>query len=470
MTNVLALLALVFVPSARAADVDMSKAPGVPPMRSVALPPRTEWRLANGLNVVLVADRRLPIVTAILTTSGGEAALPAEDAGLAEAMGELLTDGTATKTSRQIADAAEMFGGSISAAAGTDAMMVEASALSDKAAPMFALLAEVVCAPSFPEVEVALRKANMKDELEAGRAESDFLAALAFSKKLFAGHPYAITQPTNASIARVSRASVLAAYRKLFTPRGSVLVVVGDLTPDGAKALVAAAFETWKGGAPPPDAPPVPAPKSERKLYLFDRPGSAQVTYGLGNLAAREDNPAYFDLLVANGVLGGSFSSILSRDIREEKGFTYGISSRLRHHLAGSFFKIGTSVRTEVAGPALSQVLADVTAFREKGPTAAELAQAQAYLAGSFARGLETQDGIAAAVLHQKQMRLPDDYYDRYVERVQAVTVDSARRAARTFIRPDEMTIVAVGDAAKVRPALEKFSAQPVAALTVDGD
>jgi zinc protease len=470
MNRFLPLLALVLAPAGSAADFDMSKPPAIAPMRAVKLPPRTEWMLANGLDVVLVADRRLPMVTAILTAPGGQAALPAEDAGLAEAMGELLTDGTATKTSREIADAAELFGGSISGGAGMDAMTVEASALSDKADAMFALLAEVVRSPSFPDAEVALRRANMKDELEAGRAESDFLAALSFAKKLFAGHPYAITQPTDASIARVNRERVLAAYRKLFTPKGATLVVVGDLTPERAKALVAERFDGWIGAAPPADAPPVPAPGAERRFYLFDRPGSSQVTFGLGNLAAREDAPAYFDLLVVNGVLGGSFSSRLSRDIREEKGFTYGIGSRLGHRLSGSFFKIGTSVRTEVAGPALKAVFDDVAELREKGPTPAELAQAQAYLTGSFARGLETQDGIAAAVLHQKQMRLPDDYYDRYVERVQAVTIDSARRAARAFIRPDEMTVVAVGDAAKVRGVLEKFSGKPVPALTVDGD
>ena len=126
MNRFLPLLALVLAPAGSAADFDMSKPPAIAPMRAVKLPPRTEWMLANGLDVVLVADRRLPMVTAILTAPGGQAALPAEDAGLAEAMGELLTDGTATKTSREIADAAELFGGSISGGAGMDAMTVEA--------------------------------------------------------------------------------------------------------------------------------------------------------------------------------------------------------------------------------------------------------------------------------------------------------------------------------------------------------
>ena len=463
-------LFLALAPSVRAADFDMSKAPVVPPMRPVKLPPRVEWKLKNGLRVVLVEDRRLPMITAILASQGGEASLPAEDAGLADATTELLTDGTKTKSSRQIAEAAELFGGYVSAGASPDATYVEASALSDKADAMFSLLSEVVREPSFPEAEVALRKSNMQQELEESRAESDFLSGVVFDKKIFAGHPYAFGTPTDASIARLNRERLIAAYRKLITPRGAILVLVGDLTAARAKSLVAARFDMWTGGEPAADAPPVTAPKAERSVYLLDRPKSTQVSFILGNLAAREDNPAYFDLLVVNGVLGGSFSSRLVRDIRESKGFTYDIHSGLEHRLTGSVFAIRTPVRTEVAGPALKEIFAQLKDIREKGPTPGELAQAEAYIAGSFARRLETQHGVASAVLHQKLMRLPDDFYDRYVERVLAVTPASAERAARTFMRPDEMTVVAVGDAAKLGGVLAKFSEKPVVAVSVDGD
>jgi zinc protease len=335
---------------------------------------------------------------------------------------------------------------------------------------MFSLLSEVVREPSFPEAEVALRKANMQQELDESRAESDFVSGVVFDKKIFAGHPYAAGTPTDASIARLNRERVAAAYKKLLTPRAAILVLVGDLTAARAKALVASSFDAWSGGEPPADVPPVPAPKTERSAYLFDRPNSAQASFILGNLAAREDNPAYFDLLVVNGVLGGSFSSRLVRDVRESKGYTYDIDSGLEHRLTGSVFSIRTPVRTEVAGPALKEIFAQLKDIREKGPTAAEIAQAEAYIAGRFARRLETQSGVAGAVLHQKLMRLPEDFDDRYVERVLAVTPASARRAARTFMRPDEMTVVAVGDAAKLRPVLAGFSAKRVAAVTVDGD
>lgn len=453
-----------------AAAVDMSKPPEVGPMRGVALPARSEWRLSNGLTVVLVTDRRVPLVTARLSIPGGDAAVAAEDAGLAGALAELLTDGTAEKTSKEIAEAAELFGGSLSASAEPDAIVLRASALADKAGAMASLLAEVARSPSFPEAEVALRRANMREELAASRAESDFLAGVAFYKKIFRGHPYGVTAPTDASIGRIDRARVAAAYKRLFTPSGALLVLVGDLSRREAEALVLSRFGTWRGGPAAVDAPPVAAAGAERTVYLLDRPKSSQVSFILGGPAVREDNPSYFDLLLANQVLGGSFSSRLMRDIRETKGYTYTIGSRLEHRLTGSLFKVRTPVRTEVAEPALAAVLGHLDRLRASEPTTDELKQAKAYLAGRFARSLETQDGVADAVLRLRARRLPDAWYDTYVERVQAVTAAGVRRAAEVFIRPDELTIVAVGDASRAAAPLAKFTKKPVVAVDQDGN
>ena len=465
-----ALFLILAATAAAAAPVDMSRPPEVAPMRSVALPPRAEWRLKNGMTVVFVEDKRVPLVTVRLAVAGGEAAIPAEDAGMAEALAELLTDGTAKRSSKEIAEAAELFGGSLSAGAEPDSIVLRATALADKADAMASLLAEVARSPSFPEAEVALRRANMKEELAAARAESDFLAGVAFYKKVFAGHPYAVTAPTDASIERISRERVAAAYKRLFTPKGALLVIVGDLTRAGAEDLVARHFGSWRGGPSATDAPPVTTAGAERSIYLLDRPNSSQVSFLLGNPAVREDNPAYFDLLVANQVLGGSFSSRLMRDIRETKGYTYGISSRLEHRLTGSLFKIRTPVRTEVAKPALEAILGHLDRIRGEEPSAEELTQAKAYLAGSFARSLETQSGLADAVLKLRLRRLPDGWYDSYVERVQAVTGAGARRAAQVFIRPGELTVVAVGDAAKLSPVLAGFTEKPVIKVGQDGD
>lgn len=466
----IASLLMLSAALAAAAPVDMSKPPEVAPMRSVKLPPRSEWKLRNGMVVVLVTDKRVPLITARLAIAGGEAAVAAEDAGLAGALAELLTDGTVKKTSKEIAEAAELFGGSLSAGAGPDSIVLRASALADKADAMAALLAEVARSPSFPEAEVALRRANMREELAASRAESDFLAGVAFYKKVFAGHPYAVTAPTDASIERIDRERVAAAYKRLFTPRGALLILVGDISRHDAEALVIRNFGTWQGGPAAKDAPPVAVSKAERTVYLLDRPKSSQVSFIIGNPAIREDNPAYFDLLIANQVLGGSFSSRLVRDIRETKGYTYRIGSRLEHRLTGSLFKIRTPVRTEVAEAALAAIIGHLDRLRKGEATADELKQAKAYLAGSFARALETQDGVADAVLKLRSRRLPDGWYDAYVDRVQAVTPAGAKRAAEVFIRPDELTIVAVGDIAKMASVLAKFTKKPIVTVDQDGN
>ncbi len=449
---------------------DMGKAPVVSPMKPVALPARVEWKLPNGLSVVLVEDHRLPMVTAALAAPAGQAAVAAEDAGLVDAMAELLTEGTETKTAKQVAEAAESFGGDVSAKPTPDAVILGASALSDKSEAMFALLSEVARRPSFPEAEVALRRDNMKEELAANRAESDFLAALAFYKKAFPGHPYGVTAPTDASIARVTRDRVKAVWARVFTPHGATLVLVGDMSPAQARALVAKHFGAWAGAKAPAGAGAAPASKAKTAVFLLDRPKSSQVSFYLGNAAIREDNPSYFDLLLANQVLGGSFSSRLMRDLREERGFTYGVRSRLQHRRAASLFVVRTPVRNEVASDALDGILGHLRRLRKDLVSPAELDQAKAYLSGSFARALETQDGVAEAVLHLKLQRLPADFYDTYVQKIQAVTPSGARRAALTFIRPDELVIVAVGDASVVKAALAKFSKSPVVMVDQDGE
>jgi zinc protease len=439
-------------------------------MKPYQAPPRQEWKLPNGMEVVLVTDRRYPMVTAKLAIRSGSAAVGPQDAGLVDAMAELLTDGTAKRSSKAIADAADGFGGRISASADADDVVLESYCLSEFSDQMFGLMAEVARTPSFPESEVSLRRKNMQEELNVDRSEPDFLAGVAFNKKLFGGHPYAVTAPTDASIKRLGRARIVKAHQRLFTPRSALLVLVGDLGLEQAKALVNQNFGSWKGELGPPAAPAVPARPRLRRVYVVDRPGSVQVSLIMGNLAIREDHPDYFDLLLANQVLGGSFSSRLVSDIRESKGYTYRIGSRIQAFLTAGVFRVRTPVRNEVVEPALAAIIGHLDRIRHEKVTAEELVQAKNYLAGSFARNLETQGGLASALIHLKLHRLPDDYLDTFVAKVQAVEAAGVLRAATAFIRPEEMVVVAVGDAAKIKAAVGRFSSEPVVLAGPDGD
>ena len=207
-----------------------------------------------------------------------------------------------------------------------------------------------------------------------------------------------------------------------------------------------------------------------RRVYVVDRPGSTQASLFVGNLAIREDHPSYFDFLLANQILGGSFSSRLVSDIRESKGYTYRIGSRIDTFLTAGVFRVRTPVRNEVVKPALEAVLSHLDRIRRKQVAPEELAQAKNYLAGSFARGLETQEGLASALLHVKLRRLPEDYLDTFVPRVQAVDAVGVLRAAETFIRPEEMVVVAVGDGAAIRGEVGVFSSEPLEMADRDGN
>lgn len=444
--------------------------PAVGPMKPYKTPPRAEWRMPNGIRVVMVEDRRVPMVVALLAFRAGTAAVGPKDAGLVQAMTELLTDGTAKHNSRQIADLADQYGGTIEVSADADSIVLESYCLSEFSSRMFELMAEVARTPSFPASEVALRKKNMQEELNLARAEPDFLAGVAFYKKLFRSHPYAFIAPTDASIARLGRERIVKACRRMLTPRNAVMVLVGDVSAAQAQTLLRRHFGSWQGGSGPQTLPAVPTNEGRRRIYLVDRPKSVQVSLALGNLAIREDHPDYFNLLLANQVLGGSFGSRLVQDIRESKGFTYRIGSHIEPRLTTAVFKVRTPVRNEVVEPVLDGILEHLERLRDKQVAPEELDKAKNYLAGRFVRQFETQEGLARAVLHVKLHRLSEDFLDTFVDKVRAVESAGVLRAATTFIRPEELTIVAVGDAAKIKDSLSRFSSESVVPLDQDGN
>lgn len=468
--RLVALMVLVAAVLPARSAPDMSRPPAVGEIKPYRTPRRIRWKLPNGLEVLLVEDSRLPMVTARLAIRSGAAAVSAEEAGLAEAMAELLGEGTARLSAKAVSDAAEEYGGDIESAAGPDSVVIETHCLSEYFDRMMALLAGVARRPSFPKKEVKLRKANMLSELELSRGESDFLASVAFYKKIYRSHPYAVTAPTEDSIARIDRRKIVALHKRLFVPRNATLVLVGDIGYGQVQRSLKRYFASWKGRRLPMEAPAVIGGHESRRVYLVDRPEAVQASVFMGNLAVREDHPDYFSMLLANQILGGSFSSRLVQDIREKKGYTYSIGTGIEHRLTSSLFRLRTPVRTEVAGAALKAIFKHLETIRDKKVSKSELQKAKSYLIGDFARSMETQAGLADALVHMKMQRLPEDFYDTYVERLRAVTVQGVLRSASTFIRPDEMTVVVVGRASSLESVLPQFTSSPVIVVDQNGD
>jgi len=433
----------------------MDKAPAIGPVKAYAPPAIHHDQLPNGLRVVVVEDHRFPIVTISLALRAGTSRLTAAQAGLASAEADLLTEGTATRTSLQIAQAADALGGAVGAGVDSDFLTASANGLSSRAPELFALFADVVLHPSFPENEVALEKANMLQALRANRADAGFLASVEFDKVLFGKNPYAITAPTEASIAAITRAALVKYHDDYFLPNNQgEIIVAGDISPERGHNLAQQYFGDWKLGRPaPPPSPPPPTPE-KRRIYLVERPNSAQSTILLGNLGLTRSAQDYFPFLVANEALGGSFNSRLIADLREKKGYTYGISSFNTPYRELGAWAVSTQVRNDVTAAALGDVIEQLEQIRKAPLSAQELIQAKNFLGGNFVLGLQTQAEVAGQVLTTDLYGLPQDRLATWVSQVEAVSAEDALAAAQAVIHPNRAVVVVVGDVRKLAPSL----------------
>jgi len=427
------------------------------------LPPVYETRLPNGLTVLLVNDNRFPTVTARLGFPAGSKFDPFALRGLSEMTAALLTEGTAERSARRIAEEIAAAGGALHADSSADSLILAGYVLAGNLPRLLDLTADVTRNAVFPEDEVALRKENRKQELAAQRSEASFLADEKFFEVIFSPHPYAYQDPAPETIDRMDRATLARFRDRHLAPNGAVLVLLGAL-PDRNEVLemVASRFGDWPRGEEP--APPQPVFKTPaRSVNLIDREDSVQADIRIGRLGVTRQDPHYFPLFLANTILGGGASSRMFANIREKMGYAYDAhSSAIPLKDSGSVALV-TQVRNEVLEPALDALLAEMARIAATDVSPEELETAKNYLSGVFVIRIETQAGLAGQLAAVKLLGLPIDYLEHYTERVRAVDASAVRAAAGTYLNPERASIVVVGDGASVEPALRKFGTLEVA-------
>ncbi|HZT32945.1 MAG TPA: pitrilysin family protein [Bryobacteraceae bacterium] len=437
--------------------IDRTKPPATPPIPAYKLPPVYETRLGNRLAVVMVEDARFPLVTVRLGFLAGNKFDPPDLPGLSEAVAALLTQGTQSRTSRQIAEELAAIGGALNGASGPDAITVSGSVLSENTPKLLELLADVARHASFPEKEVELRKQNRAQELEAQRSEPSFLADEKFAEVVFGSHPYSRIAPTPQSIARIDRKALASFAQTYLVPNNATLILLGRL-PARAEALklVEEYLGSWQQKALP--APPKPDfPETRHAVYLVDRPGSVQADIHVGGLAVTRADPDFFPLSVGSVVLGGGGSSRMFLNIREKKGYAYDAHAILQPKRDAGDLAAVTQVRNEVIEPAMQAVLDELKGMVSDPPSKDELDRTQNFMSGLFVLRLETQNGLATQLITAKLMGLPNSYLERYVESVRAVTPAQIQQVAKKYMAPEKAAIVVVGDASKISKPLEKF-------------
>lgn len=426
--------------------------------RSINLPTPAETVLPNGLKVIVVADNRLPITTFRLAFRSGSANDPAEMPGLTAMTASQLNEGTTTRTSLQIAEEVERLGANLHASASSDFTTVSASALSNYAPEILRLMADVVLNPSFPEKELALAKQNTLQNLQYQRSQPDFLSNEKVAQVIFGEHPYSRVAPTAESVNAITRDLLVEFHRRMYVPNNAVLIIVGDVDQAATLREIETLFGDWqKGEIVNPNYPPPPS-HDERGIYVVDRPGSAQSNISLANIGLPRTSPDFFPVLLMNQILGGSASSRLFMNLREEKGYTYGAYSSFDMRKTAGAFEASAEVRTEVTGASLKEFFAELERIRAEDVPPQELQDAKNYLTGVFPIRLETQEGLTGQIVATQLYELPADYLATYRDKINAVTASDIRRVANQYITPDKIAIVIVGDAAAISEQIEPYA------------
>ncbi len=443
--------------SLSAQSVDRTKAPQTGPIPAYKLPPVFETKLPNGMSVVLVEDNRFPLVTARLAFLAGSRFDPKDLPGLAEAVGSVMTEGTKTRTARQISEETDAIGASLTGGAGADSLTVAGGALSEHLTKLLVLMADVSRNASFPQDEVELHKQNRIQNLMSQRSEPSFLAEEKMAEVVYGSSPYSHIGPTEASIKKLDP-KVLATFRDTYlVPNNATLIVIGKL-PARAELMktITEQFGSWQQKALP-SSPKMEPPAARRQIVLVDRPGSVQADIHVGRLAPTKLTPEYFPLMVGNTILGGGANSRMFKDIREKEGFAYDAHSQYDTHRDAGDFEAVTQVRNDVVEPALKAVLAELDRMSGTPVAAEELTGIKNYIAGMYLLRLETQDGLATQLGNMKVLGLPNDYLETYTTKVRSVEPDQILAAAKKYIAPGDAAVVVVGDASKIGDILKKF-------------
>jgi len=446
---------------------DRSERPAAGAIRPFDFPEVDSDRLANGIDVRLCRMSRLPLATVTLVLDAGEETLTNDRAGLAVLAGDALEGGTTERDGAELAEALEGIGATLDIVTGWASTTIGVSCLADRLDEAMALLAELALRPSFPEGEVE----RLRDETLATLRQRAMLPrtlAADTANRLYYedGAPYG--RPASGSVESVAAITPKAARGftdTRYTPGKAGVVAVGDLDAGEFRALVDDHFGGWDRPDPEPVQVEATARTGERQIVVVDRPGSVQSELRMGHVGAPRSTPDFFELMVINAVLGGSFTSRLNLNLREKNGFTYGVRSRFAFRRAAGPFQVSTAVGTEQTADAVREALFELERLLEHGADAEEIEAQQDFLVGVFPLQLETTGQIASRLSRLLIYGLEDDYYAHYRDRIRAVTPQGALEAARRHIRPGEMTITIVGDAATLVEPLEALDVGPVGVL-----
>jgi len=419
--------------------------------------------LPNGLTVWIVARPGFPKVDATVVVRGGNAADPRDLPGVSDILASALKEGTAKRTSRQIAEQMQAIGGTLDAANRTDATFINADALAGGAATLVEIVADVAQNPSFPKGEVELVKANALEDLKAQASQPEFAVEKAFRSAVYGEHPYHVISPTVESIGKVTPELLKAEHARRFHPDRALFVIAGAIDPETLKPVIRKAFGGWKGVGPAPaPIPQGPAAGDARAIFVVNRAGSVQSEIRVGRPTMKADDPDLYPMVVANTIFGGSFASRLTDNIREDKGYTYSPGSGNRVQEQGGLLRVRAAVRNDVTAGTLLEIFYELDRMGATLPTDEELARAKRFQSGLYLLTNSLNAAVVNTLATNWVNGLPPSALAEFVPKVNAVTANQVQQIGRKYMNSLTQTVVIGGDAAKVVPAVAQFGAAKV--------
>ena len=472
-TIVVVMLALTGVVAFAQDTLDRSKPPTPGPTPMLHVPAWTRSTLGNGAELVVSERHDLPLVSFTITFSGGyNQADPVARRGLADMTAAMMNEGTKTRDGEALAAALQLLGTTVTVRIAGETGTIAFQCIASKFPATLEIVGDMLVNPSFPPEALERLRAQRLVALVQARDQPSAIASRVFPRLVYGdAHPYG-QNVTEATLKAITRDDVAAFHRAYFRPGQALVTVVGDVNGQAAKMSIEKALAAWPRGGEKPafQYPAVPASRTST-IYLADKPGAAQSTFAIGTTGPPRSTPDYFALQVMNTILGGMFQSRLNANIREEKGYSYGVGSSFAYGKGPGSFRTGGDIVSAKSDAALTEFMKELRGIRGERPiTDEELSTAKDALTQRLPGTFASTQSINTAIVSLWTQGLPDDYYQQYAARIAAVRREDVVRVARQYVDVDHLVIVIVGDRSTIEGPLRATGVAPIAITDIEGN
>jgi len=449
---------------------DRARPPQPGPPAALKLPAIQKQKLSNGLPVWIVEMHEVPVAQVNLVVSSGTANDPPGKFGVASLTAAMLEEGAGGRSALELADAIDFLGADLGATSGIDSSAVRLHVPVARLAEALPLMADVALRPTFPRDELERQRQQRLTALLQGRDDPPTISSVAFSRILYGkAHRYGTPQSGTAETIKTFTADDLRSfYASAYRPENATLIAVGDSTADKLLPLLEKSFGSWKASAPAAvEKLPAVEQAAARQVFLVDKPGAPQSQIRIGWIGVARSTPDYFPLTVLNTILGGSFTSRLNNNLREVHGYAYGAGSGFDMRAEPGPFFATAGVQTDKTSESLKEFFNELMAIQKPVP-ADELARAKNYVSLRYPSAFESTGDISRRLEDMLIYKLPEDYFTKYVQNIQAVTAADVERVAQKYIQPGKFTVVVVGDLKTIEAGVRGMNLGQLKVMTID--